>query len=138
MAVVPASSLWAAALALQSGAHEGLGDNIPALLAAAQAAELDPGAEPYLEAVERLSRRVPEAAAAAAAAGGSAGLRRHLAAAEEAALPEFKRQRPQYWYYYEWMRDRIEKQVGRRGGGGRRVAAGGEPANRRESWRAPR
>ena len=36
--------------------------------------------------------------------GGSAGLQQHLAQEAEAALPEFKRKRPKYYYYFEWMR----------------------------------
>ena len=37
---------------------------------------------------------------------------RWLAAEKEAALPEFRRQRPKYYYYYEWMRERIAQRCG--------------------------
>ena len=37
---------------------------------------------------------------------------RWLAAEKEAALPEFRRQRPKYYYYYEWMRERIRGACG--------------------------
>ena len=43
---------------------------------------------------------------------GSAGVERWLAAEAEAALPEFKRKRPKYYYYYEWMRERIAGHCG--------------------------
>ena len=43
--------------------------------------------------------------------GGAAGLLAHLAAEREAARPEFLRQRPKYYYYYEWMKKRISAQV---------------------------
>ena len=34
-------------------------------------------------------------------------MERWLAAEAEAALPEFRRARPRYYYYYEWMRGRV-------------------------------
>lgn len=40
----------------------------------------------------------------------------------EAALPEFKRQRPKYYYYYEWMKKRIYAQARQQGHG-----SGGKP-----------
>ena len=40
-----------------------------------------------------------------------AGLEAHLAAEREAAKPEFLRQRPKYFYFYEWMKKRIGAQV---------------------------
>ena len=43
---------------------------------------------------------------------GSAGLEALLAAEKEEGLPEFLRKRPKYYYYYEWMRKRINEQVG--------------------------
>jgi hypothetical protein len=43
---------------------------------------------------------------------GSAGLERWMEAQAEAALPEFKRRRPKYYYYYEWMRERIAQRCG--------------------------
>lgn len=43
--------------------------------------------------------------------GGSAGLEAFLAAEREQRLPEFLRKRPKYYYYYEWMRKRINQQV---------------------------
>ena len=48
----------------------------------------------------------------AAQAQGSTGLRAHLACVAEEALPEFKRKRPKYHYYFEWMRKRIEESCG--------------------------
>ena len=56
---------WPAALALLSGAHEALADNVPAALAMQQAAEMDPEAEEYGAAMERLMRRIPDDCAAA-------------------------------------------------------------------------
>jgi hypothetical protein len=44
-------------------------------------------------------------------AGGAAGLEAALRAELLAARPEFLRQRPKYYYYYEWMRKRITAQV---------------------------
>ena len=45
-------------------------------------------------------------------ANGAAGLEAQLAGEREAARPEYLRQRPKYYYYYEWMRKRISAQVG--------------------------
>ena len=39
-------------------------------------------------------------------------MRAHLARLAEEALPEFKRKRPKYYYYFEWMRQRIEESCG--------------------------
>ena len=47
-----------------------------------------------------------------AQAQGSEGLRAHLARVAEEALPEFKRKRPKYHYYFEWMRKRIQESCG--------------------------
>jgi hypothetical protein len=95
---------WAAALALHSAALEARGDNVPAILAAARALEADPACERAAEALERLSRRVPQEHAAA---GGAAALDDALASERERARPEFLRRRPKYYYYYEWMRRRL-------------------------------
>ena len=43
---------------------------------------------------------------------GSQGLERWLEAESERNLPEFKRQRPKHYYYYEWMKDRITQHCG--------------------------
>ncbi len=43
---------------------------------------------------------------------GSAGLERWLAADKERSLPEYQRKRPKYYYYYEWMRQRIADHCG--------------------------
>ena len=40
-------------------------------------------------------------------AGGSAGLKQWLADEAEQKKPEFLKQRPKYFYYYEWMKERI-------------------------------
>ncbi|KAL4428216.1 hypothetical protein ABPG75_002305 [Micractinium tetrahymenae] len=100
-------SAWPAALGLFSAALEALADNVPAALAAQRAHQLDPENAEYAEALERLLRRIPEPCAAALHADGAAGLEAHLAAEREGALPEFKRHRPKYYYYYEWMKKRI-------------------------------
>ena len=43
---------------------------------------------------------------------GTRGLESWLAAEKERALPEFKRKRPKYYYYYEWMKERIATHCG--------------------------
>lgn len=43
--------------------------------------------------------------------GGAAGLEAHLAGEAEAAKPEYLRQRPKYYYYFEWMKKRILAQA---------------------------
>lgn len=45
-------------------------------------------------------------------AGGSIALQALLRKEEEEALPEFKRVRPKYYYYYNWMRERVATAVG--------------------------
>jgi hypothetical protein len=42
---------------------------------------------------------------------GSAGLEAYLASKKEDAKPEFLKQRPKYYYYYEWTKKRIGAQV---------------------------
>lgn len=39
--------------------------------------------------------------------GGAAGLQQWLASEAERLKPEFLKQRPKYYYYYEWMTERI-------------------------------
>ena len=39
--------------------------------------------------------------------GGVAALKHRLAAEAEQAKPEFLKQRPKYYYYYRWMKERI-------------------------------
>ena len=46
-------------------------------------------------------------------AGGSSKLESLLAHDTEEAAPEFLRQRPKYYYYNQWMRDRIVEHCGR-------------------------
>ena len=41
--------------------------------------------------------------------GGVAALKHKLAAEAEEAKPEFLKQRPKYYYYYRWMKERITK-----------------------------
>lgn len=41
-------------------------------------------------------------------AGGSRGLEELLADQAEEAKPEFLRKRPKYFYYYQWMRERLD------------------------------
>lgn len=38
---------------------------------------------------------------------GSVGLQQWLAEDEERKKPEFLKQRPKYYYYYEWMKQRV-------------------------------
>lgn len=38
---------------------------------------------------------------------GAAGLQQWLADEEECKKPEFLKQRPKYYYYYEWMKERV-------------------------------
>lgn len=45
-------------------------------------------------------------------AGGSNALQELLKREEEEALPEFKRVRPKYHYYYNWMRERVAHSCG--------------------------
>ncbi|PRW44407.1 UBA TS-N domain-containing [Chlorella sorokiniana] len=110
LVVQQALSAWPAGLALLSAAHEALADNVPAALAMQRALELDPECEDYQEAMERLLRRIPEDCAEALRTGGATGLEAHLAAQAEAAKPEYLRQRPKFYYYFEWMKKRIYTQ----------------------------
>ncbi|KAI3428659.1 hypothetical protein D9Q98_007482 [Chlorella vulgaris] len=106
-------SAWPAALALQSAALEGLTppDNVLAALSMARAAELEPDNEEYTAALERLMRRIPEPCAAALQSGGALGLEAQLAGEREAAKPEYLKQRPKDYYYFEWMKKRILAQA---------------------------
>jgi len=54
--------------------------------------------------------RLPDSRRGAFEAGGSEGLEEFLAEEQEFVhLPEYKRQRPKYYYYYEWMTERIRE-----------------------------
>ena len=99
---------WAAPLYALSCALEVKGNNVPALLHAAKASELAPEWTECHEAVERLSRRVPDHYAEAIRFGGFQRLQTVLDIEKERSLPPFMRPKPKYYYYYEWMRKRIE------------------------------
>lgn len=108
------SSRWPAALVLLGAAYEAGGDNVRAALLFVLAAEKSGeggDAGPSGEGLARLRARVPEEVAAALESGGSQALLRLLNRAHTAAQPEVLRQRPKYYYYYEWMKKRIAEQV---------------------------
>ncbi len=44
--------------------------------------------------------------------GGSEALDEWLEAEKERNLPEFKKRRPKYYYYFEWMKERISQHCG--------------------------
>lgn len=101
-------STWAAPLMILCESYECRGENLPALINAARAAEIDPARSDAADALERLLRRVPEHYAEAIRSGGVERLNAVLAAEKERDLPPFMRPKPKYYYYYEWMRRRIE------------------------------
>ncbi|KAG7673606.1 hypothetical protein KSW81_006806 [Nannochloris sp. 'desiccata'] len=108
---ISGNSTWAAALIIYSSTLELKGENVPALLHAARAAEIDPDAGATtlaIEAVDRLLRRVPEHYADAIRSGGVERLHTVLKMEKERDLPPFLKPKPKYYYYYEWMRKRIE------------------------------
>lgn len=43
---------------------------------------------------------------------GSQGVEKWLEAERERNLPEFRRQRPKYYYFFEWMKERISQHCG--------------------------
>ncbi|KAL0022671.1 hypothetical protein WJX79_007842 [Trebouxia sp. C0005] len=98
---------WPWGHALHSAALEGLQDNVAAALAMQVALEMDPSSQHHKHDMERLMRRIPQAVADVLEAGGSAGLKQWLADEAEQKKPEFLKQRPKYFYYYEWMKERI-------------------------------
>jgi hypothetical protein len=105
------TSTWAAALLVHSSTLELKGENVPALLSAARAAAIDPEGGPSTlaaTAVDRLLRRVPEHYAEAVRSGGAERLEKVLKMEKERDLPPFLKPKPKYYYYYEWMRKRIE------------------------------
>jgi tetratricopeptide (TPR) repeat protein len=119
--------MWSAAFALRAACYEKSGDNIPAILDVMQAIELqnqedlsweeENGREedvegyqsPFEEALVRLLPRIPEHYAAAINEGcGYAGLVKMMEAEKERMQPEYLKKRPKYYYYYEWMKKRIQ------------------------------
>lgn len=98
---------WAAALALESSALEAKHDNLPAAISIAKALQLSPECAQYQESFQRLLRRIPEELATILSSKGVGALEAALSAQKEAAKPEYLKQRPKYYYYYEWMRKRI-------------------------------
>ena len=99
---------WPAALFLHSLVLERLGQNTPALISVLEAIEFDLNIEEAQHALERLLRRVPEHYAVAATSGGSTRLIEVIEEEKERSVPEFLKPRPKYYYYYEWMRRRLE------------------------------
>jgi hypothetical protein len=104
----------AAAYALRSHCYEHQGDNVNAVLDILRAMEGEKNnadaEEQYASSLTRLLPRVPEHYARAVESGcGYAGLKRMIDIEQERLQPEFKKQRPKYYYYYEWMKKRIHE-----------------------------
>lgn len=122
-----ARSCWAAAYALRSQCFEARGENVGAVLDILQAIEFcdDEDEEDrdgevaegqpcgvvqeYQAALTRLLPRIPEHYAKAIEHGcGYVGLQRMMAVERERMQPEYMKNRPKYYYYYEWMKKRIQ------------------------------
>lgn len=103
---------WAFAYYMRAISYEMEGINVASLLDILQAIERsrEPVPEEFQTMMERLLPRIPEHYAQAVRAGcGYKGLHRMMEVEQERSLPEFKKNRPKYYYYYEWMRRRIEE-----------------------------
>ncbi|EIE21983.1 hypothetical protein COCSUDRAFT_56426 [Coccomyxa subellipsoidea C-169] len=83
-----------------------------AALAMQRAVEQDGDEPQWLQDRDRLLLLVADRPATVLQEEGSAGLERWLAADKERSLPEYQRKRPKYYYYYEWMRQRIADHCG--------------------------
>eukprot|EP00884_Botryococcus_braunii_P008262 jgi/Botrbrau1/17437/Bobra.0054s0028.1 len=105
-------SRWAWARAAEGAALEAMASNTLAALAFCQAVELDPKNPRHLADLERLLRRIPPDHAVAIQSGGSGALQRCLDEEAERSKPEFLKARPKYFYYYEWMQERIAQHCG--------------------------
>ncbi|KAK9843467.1 hypothetical protein WJX81_004270 [Elliptochloris bilobata] len=92
--------------------HKSAKDNLMAALAMQRAIELEPGCAEFAEDLERLHRRIPYEQAELLQASGSAGLEAWLAAEADRRVPDYKKVWPKYYYYYEWMRERIAAACG--------------------------
>jgi hypothetical protein len=63
----------------------------------------------YRNALKRLLPRIPEHYAKAIEHGcGYLGLQKMMAVERERMQPEYMKKRPKYYYYYEWMKKRIQ------------------------------
>ncbi|BDA46880.1 hypothetical protein COCOBI_09-3330 [Coccomyxa sp. Obi] len=83
-----------------------------AALAMQRAMEQDSEQPQWLKERDRLLLLISDQPAIILQEEGSRGLESWLAAEKERALPEFKRKRPKYYYYYEWMKERIATHCG--------------------------
>ncbi|CAL8471500.1 g11042 [Coccomyxa elongata] len=83
-----------------------------AALAMQRAVEQESEEPQWLKERDRLLLLIPDQPATILLEEGSKGLESWLAAEKERALPEFKRKRPKYYYYYEWMKERIGTHCG--------------------------
>ena len=112
-----ARSCWAAAYALRSRCFEARGENVGAVLDILQAIEFcHDGVEDesgvlidYQHVLKRLLPRIPEHYSQAIEKGcGYVGLQKMMAVERERMQPEYMKNRPKYYYYYEWMKKRIQ------------------------------
>lgn len=106
------ASCWSSAYALRAFSFEARGINVPAVLDISRALKYCRNSlqlPAFEEVLERLSRRIPDQYAEALRQGGLSALEALLSAEKEKSRPEFLKPRPKYYYYYEWMRKRIEK-----------------------------
>lgn len=104
------SACWSAAFALRSKSLEIRGENVGAMLDILRALECSQNVQEYEDTRERLLPRIPEHYASAIRSGcGFKGLVRMMETEKERAKPEVFKNRPKYYYYYEWMKRRIEQ-----------------------------
>ncbi|CAL5228172.1 g11253 [Coccomyxa viridis] len=98
--------------ALHALAWEGLKDTVMAALAMQRALELDSEEPQWRAERDRLLLCIPEHTSALLQEGGSKALDEWLEEEKERNMPEFKKRRPKYYYYFEWMKERISQHCG--------------------------
>eukprot|EP00873_Tetraselmis_striata_P007391 jgi/Tetstr1/427655/TSEL_017780.t1 len=106
-AVAFANGGWAGAEMMLAMAQEEAKDFPQAALAAGRACALDPGREEYVCLRDRIAAQLSQEQREVFAKEGVEGLERWLEDEKERRLPEYLRKRPKYYYYYEYMRKRI-------------------------------
>lgn len=103
------TSMWPRAHVALALALEAVHDTTDAALAARRAFERDPEDAEAREVLKRLAKALPTKYRDLLIKQGARALESWLEEERQQKLPEFLRERPKYYYYYEWMRERIEE-----------------------------
>lgn len=104
-----ANDTWPRAHVALATALEAVSDTTAAALAARRAFECDADDEEARAVLKRLAKALPTKHRELLLKNGADALESWLEEERQQKLPDFLRERPKYYHYFEWMRERLEE-----------------------------